>query len=90
MLTLESEKFCLCEAILMQDAKVWKEIRKAWFNVLVEGIMKDYESKKTLAQVSTITNKSHFRRFLKGEFQFPNILYLKSKCFSHCYFSGED
>jgi hypothetical protein len=77
MLTLESEKFCLCEAILMQDAKVWKEIRKAWFNVLVEGIMKDYESKKTLAQVSTITIKSHFRGFRKGEVQFPNIFILE-------------
>ena len=51
MLTLEGKKFCICEAILMLDAKVWKENRKAWFNVVVEGIMKDYESKKTLAQV---------------------------------------
>ena len=38
----------------MQDAKVWKEIRKAWFNVVVEGIMKDYDSKKMLAQVSDL------------------------------------
>ena len=51
MITLEKKKFCLCEAILMQDAKVWKEVRKAWFNVVVEGIMKDYDTKKTLAQV---------------------------------------
>ena len=51
MITLENKKFRLCEAILMQDAKVWKEVRKAWFNVVVEGIMKDYETKKTLAQV---------------------------------------
>lgn len=54
MLTLEGRKFCICEAILMLDAKVWKENRKAWFNVVVEGIMKDYESKKILAQVETI------------------------------------
>ena len=37
---------------MTQDAKVWKEVRKSWFNVVVEGIMKDYESKKMLAQVS--------------------------------------
>ena len=51
MMTLEKQKFCLCEAVLMLDAKVWKEMRKAWYNVVVEGIMKDYESKKILAQV---------------------------------------
>jgi hypothetical protein len=51
MLCLDDKKFCLCEAVLMLDAKVWKEMRKAWFNVVVEGIMKDYESKKILAQV---------------------------------------
>ena len=52
MMTLDGKKFCICEAVLTQDAKVWKEVRKSWFNVVVEGIMKDYESKKMLAQVS--------------------------------------
>ena len=40
----------ICEAILVNDAKLWKRLRKAWFNVLIEGIMKDYEAKKVLAQ----------------------------------------
>ena len=40
----------LCEAILINDAKLWKRARKAWFNVVIEGIMKDYEAKKILAQ----------------------------------------
>ena len=40
----------ICEAILVNDAKMWKVVRKAWFNVLIEGIMKDYEAKKILAQ----------------------------------------
>ena len=52
MMTLDGKKFCICEAVLTQDAQVWKEVRKSWFNVVVEGIMKDYESKKMLAQVS--------------------------------------
>ena len=40
----------LCEAILVNDAKLWKRVRKSWFNVVIEGIMKDYEAKKILAQ----------------------------------------
>jgi len=50
----------------MLDAKVWKENRKAWFNVVVEGIMKDYESKKILAQVryhsTTLESRSWYSR----------------------------
>ena len=40
----------ICEAILVHDAKWWKRVRKSWFNVVIEGIMKDYEAKKVLAQ----------------------------------------
>lgn len=64
MLTLEGKKFCICEAILMLDAKIWKEARKVWFNVLVEGIMKDYESKKILAQLYVTQYKSIMNAFI--------------------------
>ena len=48
--SLKNQDLTICEAILVNDVKLWKRVRKAWFNVLIEGIMKDYEAKKVLAQ----------------------------------------
>ena len=48
--SLKNIDLTICEAILINDVKLWKRVRKAWFNVLIEGIMKDYDAKKVLAQ----------------------------------------
>ena len=47
---LKNTDLTICEAILVNDVKLWKRVRKAWFNVIIEGIMKDYDAKKVLAQ----------------------------------------
>ncbi len=42
----------ITEAILLNDAHIWKEARRTWMNVVVEGIMKEYDTKMQLARVS--------------------------------------
>nr|XP_040564177.1 LOW QUALITY PROTEIN: E3 ubiquitin-protein ligase UBR2-like [Lepeophtheirus salmonis] len=41
----------ICNAILVSDTDVWKEIRALWKNLISSGIMMDFESKKTLAKI---------------------------------------
>ena len=38
------------DAVMLNDTKFWKALRKSWYNLLIEGIMKDYDAKKKLAQ----------------------------------------
>ena len=44
------ERANFADAVMLNDTVCWKEVRKAWYNVLIEGIMKDYEAKKKLAK----------------------------------------
>ena len=40
------------DLVMLYDTKFWKAARKAWSHVLIEAMMKDYEAKKKLANVS--------------------------------------
>ena len=47
----ESRQGCLCEIVLLNNAQVWIEMRRAWMDVIFHGILKEYEPKKKLAEV---------------------------------------
>ena len=44
------ESVNVTEAVMLNDTRFWKALRKSWYSVLIEGIMKDYEAKKKLAR----------------------------------------
>jgi len=50
-----SKKFSICEAILLNDVNSWKEVRSLWLSLVINGLLKDYESKKELATIFTRT-----------------------------------
>ena len=41
----------LCEALLLNDSNSWKRVRSLWLTLMIEGLMKEYESKKQLASL---------------------------------------
>lgn len=41
----------VAESILIHDAKIWKLARKAWITVVIEGVLKEYDSKVHFARV---------------------------------------
>jgi len=48
-----NKKYSICEAILLNDVNSWKEVRSLWLSLVINGLMKDYESKKELATIFT-------------------------------------
>ncbi len=42
---------CLTEALMLNDAHVWKAVRKAWLKIAVEGVLRDYEAKLLFSRV---------------------------------------
>merc|ERR1719264_13170 len=36
---------CLAETILLNDCNVWKDVRKSWIKIVIQGILRDYEPK---------------------------------------------
>ena len=45
----EKRKLSICEAVMLNDVSSWKEVRSLWLSLLIDGLMKDYDSKKELA-----------------------------------------
>jgi len=41
----------LCEAVLLNDVNSWKQVRGLWLSLIIDGLMKDYESKRDLATI---------------------------------------
>jgi len=41
----------LCEAVLLNDVNTWKQVRGLWLSLIIDGLMKDYESKRELATI---------------------------------------
>eukprot|EP00092_Neocalanus_flemingeri_P020804 GFUD01022541.1.p1 GENE.GFUD01022541.1~~GFUD01022541.1.p1 ORF type:complete len:1872 (+),score=427.20 GFUD01022541.1:98-5617(+) len=46
-----SEPYPLCEAVLLNDVNSWKQVRSLWLSLIIDGLMKDYESKRELATI---------------------------------------
>ena len=46
----ELKKFAVCEKVLTAEPDFWKAMRRSWINLIVEGIIKEYDSKVELAR----------------------------------------
>ena len=47
----QNDPHALCEALLLNDSNSWKKVRSLWLTLMIEGLMKDYDSKKQLASL---------------------------------------
>ena len=45
MIPGEEGSFVVAEALLLNDHTIWKELRKAWMKVIIDGMLKEYDSK---------------------------------------------
>ena len=43
----------IAEAVLLNDISSWKQVRALWLTLLIDGLMKDHESKKALGLLFT-------------------------------------
>jgi len=41
----------ICEAVLLNDINSWKQVRGLWLSLIIDGLMKDYDSKRELAKI---------------------------------------
>ena len=51
MVKLDGKNRTVAESILLHDAKIWKEVRRSWIAVVIEGLLKEYDSKLKFARV---------------------------------------
>ncbi len=52
----DTDKMTIAEKVLTSELFFWKEIRRAWMNVIIEGVMKEYDSKVLFSQVQLISS----------------------------------
>ncbi len=45
------KKYIIAEKIVTSELDFWKEIRRAWLKVIIEGILKEYDSKLEFAKM---------------------------------------
>ena len=50
-IVLDGKIRSVAEAILTQDAKIWKAVRRAWGTIVIEGLLKEYDSKLQFSRV---------------------------------------
>ena len=51
----EREKLkCLAESILLNDCTIWKDVRKSWIKIVIQGILRDYEPKLHFSRVRAV------------------------------------
>lgn len=63
----KEEKINAAKAILITDHRAWKELRKAWINVVIEGILKEYDSKLKFARLFARNYKFIMDEFIRDE-----------------------
>ena len=45
---------CLAESILLNDCTIWKDVRKSWIKIVIQGILRDYEPKLHFSRVRAV------------------------------------
>eukprot|EP00095_Tigriopus_kingsejongensis_P008844 maker-scaffold15_size728074-snap-gene-2.18 protein:Tk08844 transcript:maker-scaffold15_size728074-snap-gene-2.18-mRNA-1 annotation:"ubiquitin-protein ligase e3 component n-recognin-" len=55
------------KAILRNDHRAWKELRKVWINAVIEGILKEYDSKLKFARIFAQNYKFIMDEFIRDE-----------------------
>ena len=55
------------EAILLNELNTWKQMRNLWMELLLDGLMKDYESKRELAVLFTTNYPSLVSDFIQDD-----------------------
>lgn len=43
----------LAPSVLLNDTKLWKAARSCWHRLIIAGLLKEYDSKKDFAKVTT-------------------------------------
>ena len=44
----------MAETILLNDCNVWKDVRKSWIKIVIQGILRDYEPKLHFSRVRNL------------------------------------
>jgi len=57
----------LAEALLLNDSNTWKKARNLWTSLMIEGLMKDYDSKKQLASLFTTNYPSIMHSYIMDD-----------------------
>lgn len=47
----KTKKYFIGEKVITSELDFWKEMRRMWLAVIIEGVMKEYNSKLELARV---------------------------------------
>ena len=63
----ELRMYFVAEKVLTSEMDFWKEMRSAWQSVIIEGVMKEYNSKLELAKVFTDNYGTILKNFVKDD-----------------------
>lgn len=58
---------CILEGVLLRDVTLWKSARNHWHRLFITGMLKEYEHKKSFAEVFTKNYGSVMKDFIRDD-----------------------